>query len=341
MGPRGKLPPYVVRARNRVGREYLYFQKGRGTARKGSLVRLPDDASSPEFWTAYARLVNLKAPERNPNLVCELAKAWHGSPQWANMKPKTQALWIGLSNTVVEHWGALEVSGIEPKHVAMLRDQYATTPAKANNLLRCLGAMIAWGIERGYRKDNPVHHVKQFPKGDGYAPWPWEVIEDARDRLRPDLWWCVALALYTGQRLADVLVMAWTAIGANGISVRQEKTGKLLLIPMHRDLSVIVDQIPRHAVTILTNTDRRPWSMNGWQSSWLKYKTQMVRDGKFVFHGLRKSAVVTLLEAGCTDAEVAAVTGQSRGMVEHYARMVNQKRLARSAILKWQNKLNT
>jgi integrase len=285
-------------------------------------------------------LVNLKAPELNPNIVAELAKAWQASPQWRDLSPRTQGLWKGLTGTIVKHWGPLEVSGIEPKHVAILRDEYADTRAKANNMLRCLGAMIAWGIERGYRKDNPVHHVKQFPKGDGYPPWPWEVIEDAREALRPDLWWCVALALYTGQRLADVLVMAWTAIGTNGISVRQEKTGKLLLIPMHRDLAAIIDQIPKRAVTILTNTGSRPWTMNGWQSSWLKYKSPLVREGKFVFHGLRKSAVVTLLEAGCTDAEVAAVTGQSRAMIEHYARMVNQQRLARAAILKWEHQLN-
>ena len=55
-----------------------------------------------------------------------------------------------------------------------------------------------------------------------------------------------------------------------------------------------------------------------------------------MFHGLRKSPVVFLLEAGCTDAEVAAVTGQSRQMVEHYSRQVNQRKLAARAILKWE-----
>jgi hypothetical protein len=38
--------------------------------------------------------------------------------------------------------------------------------------------------------------------------------------------------------------------------------------------------------------------------------------------------------AGCSDAETAAITGQSRDMVEHYAKQVNQKRLAAAAILK-------
>ena len=47
-------------------------------------------------------------------------------------------------------------------------------------------------------------------------------------------------------------------------------------------------------------------------------------------------AVVMLLEAGCTDAEVSAITGQSRDMVAHYSIMVNQRKLARAAILKWE-----
>lgn len=65
-----------------------------------------------------------------------------------------------------------------------------------------------------------------------------------------------------------------------------------------------------------------------------------IPEAGLVFHGLRKSSVVTLLEAGCTDAEVASITGQSRQMVEHYARQVNQRKLAASAILEWERLQN-
>jgi hypothetical protein len=51
---------------------------------------------------------------------------------------------------------------------------------------------------------------------------------------------------------------------------------------------------------------------------------------------LRKSAVVKLAEAGCTDAEIGATTGQTRQMVERYTKGVDQKRLAASAIHKWE-----
>ena len=67
-----------------------------------------------------------------------------------------------------------------------------------------------------------------------------------------------------------------------------------------------------------------------------KNKPKFLKDAGLVFHGLRKTAVVTLLEAGCTDAQVAAITGHSREMLVHYARRVDQERLAKEAIKTWE-----
>ena len=91
---------------------------------------------------------------------------------------------------------------------------------------------------------------------------------------------------------------------------------------------------------LLTNTRGQPWTKCGFKASWqkaLRGPLAPIREAGLVFHGLRKSAVVTLLEAGCTTAEVQAITGQSMQMVEHYAKQVSQKKLAASAILKWEN----
>lgn len=53
-------------------------------------------------------------------------------------------------------------------------------------------------------------------------------------------------------------------------------------------------------------------------------------------HGLRKNAVNTLLEVGCSVAETAAISGQTLQMVEHYAKQRNQSVLASAAVLKWE-----
>lgn len=50
-------------------------------------------------------------------------------------------------------------------------------------------------------------------------------------------------------------------------------------------------------------------------------------------HGLRKSAAVRLVEAGCTTKEVQAITGHaSLREVERYTKAAEQEKLARRAI---------
>jgi integrase len=157
------------------------------------------------------------------------------------------------------------------------------------------------------------------------------------------MWQATALALYTGQRQGDVLEMSWGAVNGGLIEVCQEKTGKTLVIRAHQELLKVLAEIPRSSVRILTSTRGTPWTSDGFRASWQKAligPLAAIRDARLVFHGLRKSAVVMLLEAGCSDAEVAAITGQSRQMIEHYAKQVNQKTLASSAILKWEHATN-
>lgn len=157
------------------------------------------------------------------------------------------------------------------------------------------------------------------------------------------MWQATALALYTGQRQSDVLAMNWSALQDGCIQVRQAKTGKLLRIPAHSALLGVPAGIPKTSVRILTSSRGTPWTADGLRSSWaksLRGPLASIREKGLVFHGLRKSAVVTLLEAGCTDAEVGTITGQSRQMVEHYAREVNQRKLAASGISKWERAEN-
>jgi transposase len=56
------------------------------------------------------------------------------------------------------------------------------------------------------------------------------------------------------------------------------------------------------------------------------------REERLVFHGLRKNAVIALLEVGCTEAEVGAIVNMSEQMVRHYGREVSLKALARNGM---------
>ena len=207
-----------------------------------------------------------------------------------------------------------------------------------------LSAAISWSVPRQYRSNNPCQHVRRLKTGEGWAAWSWEAISTFRDDAVPEMWLAGALALYTGQRQADVLQMSWNDIDAGTIVVVQQKSGakkKTVWIPIHRDLRTVLDAAPRRSTRILTNRNGHPWTSDGFRSVWADQMVCLeLRSGilhGLVLHGLRKSAVCFLIEAGCTTAEVSAISGQSLQMVEHYATMMNRKKLAASAILKWES----
>ena len=363
--PRITLPPHVHRTVRR-GHEYFAFHPFRGTKRAGQRVPLPgapqnvDGSLNTEWWARYRQLAGDVPAEMRPGTFAALQAAFQSSPEWAGFAETTRTEWTRYLAYVNRAWGETRVDGFQPRHVLELRDAYAdmppappavpdkpledylSRPAAANNLLRAFSAMIAWSIPRGWRSDNPCDHVPKFKGGDGYAPWAWDEIEIFKTVAAQRFIDALSLALYTGQRLGDVLAMRWSDIRDAMIAVTQEKTDTKLWIPIHRDLDRELKRLQRSrvSVTILTTSDGTPWTKDGFKASWQAQmnveELAVLRERRRVFHGLRKSAVVFLLEADCTDAQVAAITGQSREMVEHYARQVNQLRLAASAVLKWE-----
>jgi hypothetical protein len=75
-----------------------------------------------------------------------------------------------------------------------------------------------------------------------------------------------------------------------------------------------------------------PWTQSG-----LRQKLQawaLKRGHKVVPHGLRKNAVIALLEADCSVSEVSAITDHSLAMVEHYGKGRDQRKIGRGAIVK-------
>jgi integrase len=333
---------HCVRSR---GNDYYYFQPSRGYAGEKIRVALPGDprnrdgTPNDEWWAAYRKCMGEPAKTARAGTFAALIEDYRASPEWRELSAASQRDYGRYLDEIGRLWGKLMVAGVEAKHVLALRDAKAATPAGANYLIRTLSAAISWGIPRGYRANNPCLHVRKLKIGKGYSPWTWEQIAHFRENVsKPEMWHAAALALYSGQRQADNLSMMWSDAAGEVMSVVQEKTGEKLRIPMHRDLRGVLSGIPRRATTILTNTKGLPWTSDGFRASWGKELARPAMEPLrgLVFHGLRKSAVVFLLEAGSTDAEVSSITGQSRQMVEHYAREVNQNKLAAAAVLKWE-----
>jgi integrase len=87
---------------------------------------------------------------------------------------------------------------------------------------------------------------------------------------------------------------------------------------------------------ILTNTEGKPWTSDGFRTSWGKACAKaQIED--LTFHDLRGTAVTRLAIAGCTVPEIASITGHSLKDVEdildkHY--LARDQALAETAIRK-------
>ena len=332
------LPPYVHRVVSR-GKEYFTYQRGKGTKTAGPRIKLPHP-SDPDFLSAVYRAAGEPPPKPTAGTFEALVTDYKTSPEWRDLSEATQRDYARYLREVEQQIGRFRVDALEPKHVLAMRDDREDTPAAANNLVRVLSSVISWSVPRGYRNDNPCEHVRKFKIGE-WPRWSWEAICHFRVNAVPEMWGSAALALYTGQRQGDVLSMGWSSVDSGCIEVVQEKTGKKVWIPIHRDLKAVLADMPRRSVKILTNQDGVPWTKDGFRSQWAHQMDCIELESGdchgMVFHGLRKSAVCMLLEAGCSDAMVSAITGQSRAMVEHYSHEINQHKLAAAAILAWEN----
>jgi integrase len=111
---------------------------------------------------------------------------------------------------------------------------------------------------------------------------------------------------------ASRLDREWTWSGYDGTHIRlkQSKTGARVTIPVGAPLKAALDAAQKHGPLILVNSLRRPWTSHGFQTSWRIAATKAGIVG-ITFHDLRGTAVTRLAVVGCTEAEIATITGHS------------------------------
>ncbi|MEE9588676.1 MAG: tyrosine-type recombinase/integrase [Hyphomicrobiaceae bacterium] len=96
------------------------------------------------------------------------------------------------------------------------------------------------------------------------------------------------------------------------------------------------------ATTILTNSRGVPWKSTTFKSAWNRASKAAGIKG-LTFHDLRGTAITRLSEAGCTNIEIAAITGHG---LQHIGQILDKyparaQTLARSAIHKLEKKMKT
>jgi integrase len=120
----------------------------------------------------------------------------------------------------------------------------------------------------------------------------------------------------------------------NGLlRVKQVKTGTELSIPVAPQLQEIIAATEGQMIFLMTQYDK-PFSGDGF-GHWFRAVCNEAGLRHCSAHGLRKACARRLADAGCTQHEIAAITGHdSLKEVVRYIKGADQRRLAMSAMQK-------
>ena len=335
MPKRGSIP-HVKRVRDRYGKARFYFDTGAKTTRGKIVYKRMPDISEPNWGTVYAALKAARtrrvdiAPEF---LVPDLIRLYELSPEFRGLSKGSQTTYGYYLAQLAEAFDKAPARGVERRDIYALIDSMAARPAAANMALTVARNIWTWGAKREHVSIDPTAGIEMFDGGE-YEPWPERLLEAALASADPKVQLSTAMLYYTAQRIGDVCAMRWTDIREGMLAVTQQKTGKELTIPIHRDLQTVLDATPRIGLTILAESDSKAASSPLIRARLQRFATKL--GYKVVPHGLRKNAVNALLESGCSIGETSSISGQSLGMVEHYAKRRNNQKMASAAILRWE-----
>ena len=339
MGQRvmARSPKWVHSFVDRHGKPRFYFR--RAGFKKVPLPGLP---WSPEFMAAYEAALagqprQIETAQVKPGTIRALAVSYFSSLGFRSMKPSTQSVYRNAIERLCKDHGEKGATTLQREHIVKLMAARAERPESANLLRKVVRAMMQHAVEIGLRPDDPTRDVRAIRvKSDGYHSWSEAEISQFEKchevGSRPRL--ALALLLYTGQRRSDVVTMGRQHIRDGAIHVRQVKTGAALAIPVHPALGAIIEDTAADHLTFLTTQFGKPFTAAGF-GNWFREQCDLARLPHCSAHGLRKAAARRLAEAGCTEHEIASVTGHaSLREVARYTKAANQAQLAASAMEK-------
>jgi len=315
--PRVDIPKGVhpVRKQLASGVTITYYYAWRGGP------RIAGEPGSDEFYTSYgAHLAGRTRP--NPERFHSIVAGFRRSPEFVRLAPRTRADYTKHLTAIETEFGDLPLAALEDMRITKdfldWRDTKANSARQADYAWTVLMRLIAWARMRGlttYRPPQRIEHLYQADRSEKI--WLPADVAAFMGKASAELQRAMVLALDTGQRQGDLLQLTWGAYdGIKWIKLRQSKSrrkgkpGREVEIPATLDLKVILDSMPRRSTQILTSARGRPWTANGFRSAWRKAARAAGIVG-LTFHDLRGTAVTRLAETGCTNPEIAAITGHS------------------------------
>jgi integrase len=281
------------------------------------------------------------------NTFSRLVDTFLDSPKFAKYSPATQQLWGRELMFAAKILGGILADELRPALIQAYFDGLAGRPGKQAAALAALKQLERFAVVRDLLPRQITLGVEVEDSDGGHIPWSEEQVAFAEKALGWDLSRAITLAANTGQRGSDIIRMGWSDIesygGADGINVKQQKTGRQVWVPITSPLAAAMKTWEKLPGPFLRRADGCLWTRKQLTDSWTYQRDHNDlfasyrlcgpdKDRPLCLHGLRGHACVRLLRAGANTRQVADCVGMSEEMVANYTRFSVQRENATAAI---------
>lgn len=326
-----ELPKGVHRVVSR-GREYFYWQPGRGTVTASERVAIrPNDPNDPAFWAELRRLQGLGgATVVTFGTVCDLYET--SEHFLKRLSPGSQRMYRRQLHVARAGLGHRPAEDIGPHLIWGIVDGLADSPGAANNFLGCMRALSSWGVVRRHFPRSITEGVRPYETTGGHRPWTAEQLA-AASGLTGGVRRAWFLARYTGQRGSDVIRLGETFLDEGGFRLTQKKTGREVWIPIDDALAAEMATWERAPGPYVRHDDGRAFTRQQLHDGFREQREAIPELAGATFHGLRGTRVVELRLLGLTPLQIQDQVGMSLVMIERYCRFADKMMSGKASVV--------
>ncbi|WP_246704392.1 tyrosine-type recombinase/integrase [Rhizobium sp. P32RR-XVIII] len=335
--------PFLSHETTRHGKLVWYFK------RKGKRVRLKGEYGSDEFNSAYEKALTgsiptVEAPKSRTGSLKWLVDQYKRSAAFAELAQGTRRARDNILKQVLEKNGDLPFGRMTKADIKAGIDKRAATPNAANNFLKTMSHLFKWAIEAEHVEINPVTGVSKVNvKSDGFHTWTVEQVEKyrAHHKLGTKSRLAIDILLFLGLRRGDAVVVGRQHLKDGVISLKTEKTGQWVYLPVFKQLMDSMEATPTGDLAFLTTERGKPFSSGASFGNWFAKQCKAAGlPDECRAHGLRKAGATIAADEGATAHELMAMFGWSRlAMAEIYTKEADKKKLAKSASERLANRM--
>lgn len=279
-----------------------------------------------------------------PKTLFDLITVYIGSSDFQTKAVRTKRHYADYLDLIRKEFGALSLLDLESigtrGEFKRWRDSLADKPRSADYAWSVLSRVLSFAKDRGMLSRNIAERGGRVYRADRReAVWTDDDISAFNTNAGPELRLALLLAFWTGQRKGDLLALKWTAYDGVSFHIKQSKSGRRVTIPATNAVRVALKDATRRSPNILSNSRGKPWTDSGFSTSWRKAMAVANVKG-LTFHDLRGTTVTRLAMAGCSIAEIGAVTGHSPRDIDailHVHYLGGQRELAAQAMARLEN----